>query len=123
MQFASLVYKGDEKKAKCIDAEDVLRFATINGAKALKMSDKLGEIKEGALADIILLDLNVPEFTPENNLVSALCYSANGTEVKTVIINGQIVMEDKKILTFDEKIVYQECDKIARRLGMTKAKS
>ncbi len=123
MQFASLVYKGDEKKAKCIDAEDVLRFATINGAKALKMSDKLGEIKEGALADIILLDLNVPEFTPENNLVSALCYSANGTEVKTVIVDGQIVMEDRKILTLDEEKVYQECNKIARRLGMTKAES
>lgn len=121
MQFASLVYKGAEKKAKCIDAKDVLQFATLNGAKAVKMENKIGEIKEGALADIIILDLNVPEFIPENNLVSALCYSANGSEVKTTIVDGQIIMEDKKLLTIDEQKVYQECNKIAKRLGMTKA--
>ncbi len=121
MQFASLAYKGAEKKAKCVDAKDVLEFATINGAKALKMSDKLGEIKEGALADLIILDLNTPEFVPENNLISALCYSTNGSEVKTAIIDGQIVMEDRKILTFDEEKVYEECNKITKRLGMVKA--
>ncbi len=123
MQFASLVYKGAEKKAKCIDAEDVLKFATINGAKALNMEDQLGVIKEGALADIIILDLNTPEFVPENNLIGALCYSANGSEVKTVIVNGDVLMEDKKLLTIDEQKVYQECEKIAKRLNMTNKKS
>lgn len=112
MQFAALVYKGSNKKAKCIDASDVIKFATVNGAKALGYSDSLGALKEGALADIILLDLNVPEFTPRNNLVSALCYSANGSEVKTVIINGKVIMEDKTILTFDEQEIMQKCEKI-----------
>ena len=120
MQFASLVYKGDEKKAKCVDAQEVLRFATIGGAKALNMEKQLGVIKEGALADLIIVDLNVPEFVPQNDLVSALCYSANGSEVKTVMINGQLVMEDKKILTFDEKGVYDKCTEIVKRLGMAK---
>ena len=118
MQFAALVYKGSEKKAKCVDAQDVVGFATLGGAKALGMEGKLGIIKEEALADLILLDLNVPEFIPRNNLVSALCYSANGSEIKTVMINGELVMENRKIVTFDEQEVYKKCGEIANRLGM-----
>ncbi len=115
MNMASLVYKGSNKKAKCIDAKDVVRFATVGGAKALNMDGKLGEIKEDAFADVILLDLDLPEFVPRNNLVSALCYSANGSEVKTVLINGQVVMENKKILTFNEDEVMRKCEEIAER--------
>ncbi|MBR2767244.1 amidohydrolase [Candidatus Saccharibacteria bacterium] len=119
MQFASLVYKGSAKRAKCMDAEGVLEAATINGAKALKMEGHLGELKEGALADIVILDLNVPEFVPQNDLVSALCYSANGSEVKTVLIDGEVVMEDRIILTLDEKEIYEKCNGIVNRLGMS----
>ena len=118
MNFASLVYKGDEKKAKCVDASEVVKFATINGAKALQMEGEIGEISEGALADIIVLDLEVPEFVPRNDLVSALCYSANGSEVVTTIVNGEVLMEDKKILTFNESEVFEKCTEIAERLGM-----
>lgn len=119
MQFASLVYKGSEKKAKCVDAQEVLKAATIGGAKALKMEGQIGVMKEGALADIAILDLDVPEFMPQNDLVSALCYSANGSEVKTVLVNGQVLMEDREILTFDEKEVYEKCNEIVERLGIT----
>ena len=120
MQFASLIYKGSERKARCVDVQDVLRFATLGGAEALNMEGKIGVIKEGALADMIIIDLEVPEFVPQNDLVSALCYSANGSEVKTVMINGGVVMEDKKILTFDEEEVYEKCNEIAKRLEMVK---
>ena len=116
MGYAGLVYKGKEKKARCVDAQEVLRFATEGGAKALQMEGQLGVIREGALADLILLDLQVPQFVPRNDLVSALVYSANGSEVRTVIINGEAVMENGKILTIDEQRVYAECEKITRRL-------
>lgn len=118
MMFASLVYKGSERKAKCVDAQDVVRAATMGGAKALKMEDELGVLSEGALADVILLDLNVPEFVPRHDLVSALCYSANGSEVRTVLIDGEVVMEDGKILTFDEEEVCKKCNEIVDKLGM-----
>jgi len=116
MNFAGLVYKGSERKARCVDAADVIRFATIGGARALQMDNRLGVLKENALADIIILDLNVPQFVPQNDLVSALVYSANGSEVRTVIVNGLVVMEDRNILTFDEALVYSRCEEIAERL-------
>ena len=118
MNFAGLVYKGQNQKAKCVDAQDVLRFATTAGARALGMEDQLGVIREGALADLILLDLRVPEFVPQNNLVSALVYSANGSEVDTVLVDGQVVMEHRKLLTLDEQQIYQQCERITSRLGM-----
>lgn len=120
MNFASLVYKGDTKKAKCVDAEEVVKIATIGGAKALGREGELGVISEGALADLILIDLTEPEFMPRNDLVSALCYSANGSEVVTMMINGEVVMEDRKILTFDEDEVYKKCTEMVEKLGMNK---
>ena len=118
MNFASLVYKGSEGRAKCVDAEDVVKFATLGGAKALRREGELGVIAEGALADLILLDLTEPEFVPRNDLVSALCYSANGSEVVTMMINGELVMEKRRILTFDEEEVYQKCTEMVEKLGM-----
>ena len=118
MNFASLVYKGSEGRAKCVDAEDVVKFATLGGAKALGREGELGVIAEGALADLILLDLTEPEFVPRNDLVSALCYSTNGSEVVTMLVNGEVVMENRKILTFDEEEVYQKCTEMVEKLGM-----
>ena len=118
MNMAGLVYKGAAKKAKCVDAQDVVRFATTAGAKALGLEGKLGVISEGALADLIILDLQVPQFVPRNDLVSALVYSANGSEVRTVMIDGRIVMEEGKLLTLDEQEIYEHCEAIAKRTGM-----
>ena len=120
MNTAALVYKGANKKAQCISAQDVLKFATVNAAKAIGKEGELGVIKEGALADLVILNLNEPEFQPENNIVSGLVYSANGSEVETVIVNGEVLMEDKKLLTIDVNKVYEECAKRSKRLGMMK---
>ena len=67
---------------------------------------------------MILLDLNVPEFVPRNNVISGLVYSATGNEVDTVIVDGRILMRDRKLTTIDEKRVFAECEKIAARLEM-----
>ena len=58
--------------------------------------------------------------TPQNNLIAALCYSANGSEVDTVLINGQIVMENREVKTIDEERVYYEIRQMIKRLGITK---
>ncbi|MCQ2530727.1 MAG: amidohydrolase [Lachnospiraceae bacterium] len=120
MNMAALIYKGDMQKAQCISAQDVLRYVTVNGAKAIGMEGQLGEIKEGMLADISILNLYEPEFFPSCNIVSGLVYSATGREVETVIIDGEIIMENNEILTVEEGRVYYEVEKIADRLGMLK---
>ena len=95
MNFAALIHKGVNRQAQAVGAQDVLRFALKNGADALGIN--AGSLEAGKLADIIMLDLDVPEFYPQSDMLSSLVYSANGTEVRNVIINGEIVLEKGKI--------------------------
>lgn len=118
MNTASLVYKGATHNAQCISAADVLKMATMGGAKAIGHEGELGIIKEGAIADLILIDLNQPQFIPANNLISGLVYSSNGSEVDTVIVDGKILMNHRKLLTINETRVFEECRKIMVRLGL-----
>lgn len=118
MAAASLVYKGANRKAQCVDAAQVLRMATVNGAKAIGRGGELGVIREGAIADLILVNLNEPQFIPMNNLITGLVYSSNGSEVDTVIVDGRVLMEHRKLTTIDEAKVYQACRGIASRLHM-----
>ncbi|SCX06118.1 5-methylthioadenosine/S-adenosylhomocysteine deaminase [Lachnospiraceae bacterium YSD2013] len=115
MGLLSLIHKGIHKSSTVMSAEAVVNFATVNAAKALHMEDKLGVIKEGAIADIIFLNLRTPSMYPENNPISALCYSANGSEVESVMINGKFVMKDNVLLTIDMDKVYYEVDKIVEK--------
>ena len=121
MNAAGLVYKGAERKARCLDAAEVLKMATVNGAKAIGLEGELGVIREGALADLILLDLKVPQFIPGNNIISGLVYSAAGTEVRTVMADGKILMQDGKLTTLDEGRIRTECEKMAERLKIRHA--
>ena len=118
MNAAALVYKGSNRKAQCVGAADVLRMATVNGAKAVGHEGELGVIREGALADLILINLNEPQFIPANNLISGLVYSSTGAEVDTVIVDGRVLMEGRKLTTIDEARVYDEVRKITQRLNM-----
>lgn len=120
MNVAALVYKGATKNTRCFNAAQVIKAATEGGAKAIGMEGKLGVIAPGAIADIILLDIFEPQFFPSNDIISALVYSAKGSEVDTVFIGGRMVMEEKKIVSMNVAKVLSECEKIADRLGMIK---
>ncbi len=120
LSLLTLIHKGVGETAQCISAQDGFKIATENGARALGMEDKIGKIKEGMKADLAILNLNNPSLAPRNNLVAGLCYSANGSEVETVIINGKITMENRKMLTMDEERIYMEIGRICRRLELDK---
>lgn len=116
MGLLSLIHKGTHDTPQCISADEVLRMATRNGAKALGLST--GSIEAGKKADIALLDLDAPSLTPLNNAVADLVYSANGSEVTDVIIDGAAVMRNRELTTIDEARVRAEIARICRRLGI-----
>ena len=102
MKFCSLLQKVSFIDPTAIPAEKALEIATINGAKALKLDDKLGSIEEGKLADLILIDFRKPHLTPMHNVYSHLVYAAQASDVDTVICNGKVLMKNRKVLTVDE---------------------
>jgi len=112
MKFASLLQKVKEMDPTMAPAKEVFEIATKNGAKALKIN--VGEIKEGKLADLILVDLNQIYFTPGHNLISDIVYSATGNCVSDVICNGKILMRDKKVE--GEEKIKKEATKRAKNL-------
>lgn len=120
LSLLTLIHKGTGKTPQCVSAKEGFRIATINGAKALGLDKEIGSIEVGKKADMAILDLNVPSLTPRNNLLAGLSYSANGSEVDTVIINGQVTMEHRKILTMDEQLVYSKIQDIIVRMGLDK---
>lgn len=95
MKFAALLQKHHYRDCTLLPSTEAFDMATINGAKALKLN--AGRIDQGYLADIAIIDLRRPELTPGHNIISDLVYSANGSCVDTVIINGNIVMENRRI--------------------------
>lgn len=101
MRTASLLQKGTTMDPCSIPAYTALQMATVNGAKAIGREGELGVIVPGALADIILVDIEKPHMYPHTNLVSELVYSANSQDVDTVIINGQITVQNRKCLTMN----------------------
>lgn len=83
-----------------VSAGQVLKAATDGGARALSLPENIGPLKPGNVADLILLDINQPHLQPLYSL-DTLVYSGNGNDVRTVIINGQVVVQDREIRTFD----------------------
>ena len=102
IHIGGIVNKAIEMNEKVVPAIEMLKMATINGATSLGLKN-LGVIKEGFLADLNIFNLDSNSFTPRNNLISALVYSAKSSDIQTVICNGKIVMEDQKILSVNEK--------------------
>lgn len=120
LSLLTLIHKGIGGTPQCVSAKEGFRIATINGARALGLEREIGSIETGKKADLAILDLNTPSLTPRNNLIAGLSYSANGSEVDTVIIDGRITMEHRRILTMDEQLVYRKVQEIIVRMGLDK---
>ena len=91
------------------------------GAETIGLGDRIGSLEPGKKADLILLDLKIPHMTPVlsrpvRNIAPNIVYSARGDEVETVIIDGKVVMENRKVLTMDEAKVIEEAQKAAEEV-------
>ncbi len=120
LNLLTLIHKGVNRTPQCISAREGFRIATINGARALGLGNETGSLEVGKKADIAILNLDTPSLTPRNNLIAGLSYSANGSEVETVIIDGKVTMEGRKVLTLDESLVYTKVNEIITRMGLDK---
>lgn len=117
MKFTALLQKGINENAKLLPSYEVLKMATINGAKALNLSDKIGSIEVGKLADIIIIDIDDIKIKPVNNLLSEIVYNVKSNNVETTIINGKILMKNKTIINNIESRIVEQCNKIVNRIS------
>jgi 5-methylthioadenosine/S-adenosylhomocysteine deaminase len=113
MKFAALLQKLTYMDPTVLSAYEVLKMATINGAKALGLTDKIGSLEIGKRADLILIDFSKPHLKPTHEVFASLVYSAHGSDVDTVIVDGEIVMENRRVKTLDETSVIKEAEKTA----------
>ena len=117
MKFTALLQKGINEDPEDLPAYEVLKMATINGAKTLMLEDKIGSIDIGKSADIIVLNLNNVLTQPINNVFAEIVYNAKGTDVETTLVNGKILMENKKMSKIDEKEIFNKCNGIIQRIS------
>jgi len=117
MKYTALLQKGIMENPKLLPAYEVLKIATINGAKALGLDEKIGIIEEGKIADIIIINLDSVITMPINNIFAEIVYNVKGTNVETTIVNGEILMENRKLLLSNEEEIYKKCEEIIERIS------
>jgi 5-methylthioadenosine/S-adenosylhomocysteine deaminase len=121
MRLGAILQKLSTNNAGALPCQTILQMATIEGARALGLADKVGSIEVGKKADIILVDLNHPHLWPifegkQNNLVENLVYSANAGDISHTIVDGQVLMSDRILKTLDLSEVLKEVDGAAEKL-------
>ncbi|HEX4931553.1 MAG TPA: amidohydrolase family protein [Gemmatimonadaceae bacterium] len=108
--------------SKVLPAGKVLEMATVDAAKALGLEKEVGSLEAGKKGDVILLDWSRPHLVPRNMPLYRVAYFANGNDVSTVLVNGRILMRDRRVLTVDEATVIRNADREAalaiRRAGL-----
>jgi cytosine/adenosine deaminase-related metal-dependent hydrolase len=103
MKFVALAQKVKYLSSAAITAERVVEMATIDGARAVGMADAIGSIEPGKKADFILVDLRHPQAVPCFSIPSVLVYQTYGNEVDTVVVDGQILMEGRRLTRVSEE--------------------
>jgi 5-methylthioadenosine/S-adenosylhomocysteine deaminase len=115
-RLAAFLHKVANNDPTVIPAGQALAMATLGGAKAMGMDSDIGSLEPGKKADIILLDTNKPHMYPLHDLTSHIIYSARASDVITVIINGELVMEDGVLTGIDEQEVLETAEERAKAL-------
>ncbi|MEM2278517.1 MAG: amidohydrolase [Zestosphaera sp.] len=110
MHVAIILQNAYKMDPEALRAEDVLEMATIRGAEALGLSDKVGSIEVGKRADLITIKYWEPKLMPMNDPISHVVFAANGSHVQDVIVDGKIIMKNRNVLTLDEDEVLREVE-------------
>jgi 5-methylthioadenosine/S-adenosylhomocysteine deaminase len=116
MRFAALLHKVKTGDPRTLPAEAVLEMATIQGARALGLEKQIGSLEAGKRADVIVVSTASARMTPMYQPVSHLVYAAHGEDVRTVMVNGRVLMRDRRMLTLDEPAILAEAQKLANQV-------
>ncbi|MDO5861376.1 MAG: amidohydrolase family protein [Thermoplasmata archaeon] len=118
MRLLGLLQKSSRWDATVTPAQDLLDFATINGAKAVGMEKDIGSVEPGKYADLVILDGKAPNLRPllQENIIANIVYSGNSMNVKTVLCQGDVVVDDTKITTLDTEDVLAKSEDMWRSL-------
>lgn len=103
MGYVAKLHKLVNKDRSAMPPYKVVEMATMGGARAIHREDELGSLERGKLADIVIVETNSTNMQPMFDPYSVLVYSANASNVDTVIVNGKVVVSDKTLLTYDEE--------------------
>lgn len=122
MDLAAKLQKITRMDPRALPAEQVVEMATIGGARALHMEKEIGSIETGKKADLILIDTTAPHATPMYNVYSELVYALKASDVKTVIIGGRVVMQDRRMLTLDEPQILAKAREYQKKISASLAK-
>jgi 5-methylthioadenosine/S-adenosylhomocysteine deaminase len=116
MDLAAKLQKITRMDSRALPAEQVVEMATIGGARAIHLEKQIGSLEVGKKADLILVDTTAPHATPMYNVYSQLVYALKATDVRTVVIGGKIVMEDRRMLTLDEGAILTKANEYKKQI-------
>jgi len=121
MGSAARLQKVTRGDPRALGARDVLEMATIGGARALDMDDRIGSLEPGKRADVIVVDLSAAHTQPVYDVESAIVYAARGGDVITTIVDGRLLMRDRRLLTLDEGAILAKAREYRDRImaGLT----
>jgi 5-methylthioadenosine/S-adenosylhomocysteine deaminase len=110
MDTAAKVHKVFSGDPKVVSAQEAFEMATIRGARALHLENLIGSIESGKRADLVIVDFNKLNQTPTYNVYSSLVYATKADDVNTVIINGKLVMRERRLLTLNESVIKKDAN-------------
>jgi 5-methylthioadenosine/S-adenosylhomocysteine deaminase len=116
MRQAAFLHKLATKDPRAIPAPVAIEMATIDGARVLGMEKSIGSLEAGKLADLIVVSMASARQTPMYDAQSHIVYVTRGDDVKTTIVNGKILMRDRKVLTLDEASVLADARAYAAKV-------
>lgn len=102
LRVAAILHRGVHEEPTLTPARQILRMVTIEAASALGMEDRIGSLQVGKRADLVLIDLNRPHLVPCHDVFSLLAYAVGREDVSTVLVDGRVVLRDRKLVTCDE---------------------
>ncbi len=115
MRQAAFLHKLQSRDPRTVPARTALELATLGGARALGMEHEIGSLETGKLADLIVVGMRRARQTPRYDPLSHLVYATHGDDVETTIVNGQVLMHERKMLTLDEAAVLGEAETFAAK--------